>query len=99
MCPQSVKHYFAQGFNDLKVINLDRVSALQPRMKQQQHLRQEDNAVPKQRPQTLDSLFANMKERRMKAFSPPNNGGGVQLNGGGRGGRPRVPWARGRFGN
>lgn len=73
--------------------------AAKPRMKQQQHLRQEDNAVPKQRSQTLDSLFANMKERRMKAFSPPNNGGGVQLNGGGRGGRPRVPWARGRFGN
>lgn len=73
--------------------------AAKPRMKQQQQLRQEDNAGPKQRPQTLDSLFANMKEQRMKAFSPPNNGGGRQLNGGGRGGRPRVPWARGRFGN
>ncbi|XP_068666074.1 uncharacterized protein [Aristolochia californica] len=28
-----------------------------------------ENAVPEQRPQTLDSLFADMKEERMKALS------------------------------
>ncbi|CAK7335731.1 unnamed protein product [Dovyalis caffra] len=47
----------------------------------------------KQRPQTLDSLFANMKEQRTKVFSRQNNA--MRYNGGGR--RPRVPWARGRF--
>lgn len=64
----------------------------------------QDNGVPKQqRPQTLDSLFANMKEQRMRVVARQNNGGVqrqnnviVQHNGGGR---PRVPWARGRFGN
>ncbi|XP_038679969.1 UAP56-interacting factor-like isoform X2 [Tripterygium wilfordii] len=49
----------------------------------------------KQRPQTLDSLFANMKEQRMRKISSQNNA--VRHNGGG--GQPRVPWARGRFGN
>ncbi|PSR91433.1 Ribosomal protein L6 protein [Actinidia chinensis var. chinensis] len=39
------------------------------------------NVVPKQRPQTLDSLFANMKEQRMRALSQQNNGG--RRNGGG----------------
>ncbi|KAJ8764871.1 hypothetical protein K2173_010336 [Erythroxylum novogranatense] len=48
-----------------------------------------------QRPKTLDSLFANMKEQRMKVFSRQNNA--IQRNG--NGSRPRVPWARGRFGN
>ncbi|XP_031280908.1 uncharacterized protein LOC116139370 isoform X2 [Pistacia vera] len=81
---------------------------------------QQDNGGPKQlRPQTLDSLFANMKEQRMRVFQRQSNGGvqrqsnggvqrqnnggiqrqnhgGVQRNGGGR---PRLPWARGRFGN
>ncbi|XP_044477380.1 uncharacterized protein LOC123204664 [Mangifera indica] len=63
-----------------------------------------DNAVPKQqRLQTLDSLFANMKEQRMRVFAHQTNGslqrqnnGGVQHN---REGRPRLPWARGRLGN
>ncbi|KAJ0048560.1 hypothetical protein Pint_14923 [Pistacia integerrima] len=81
---------------------------------------QQDNGEPKPlRPQTLDSLFANMKEQRMRVFQRQSNGGvqrqsnggvqrqnnggiqrqnhgGVQRNGGGR---PRLPWARGRFGN
>lgn len=57
---------------------------------------------PRQRSQTLDSLFANMKEERMKRFSQRqhqqqpksqqqqqrSDTNGVQ--------RPRVPWARGR---
>ncbi|OIT27021.1 PREDICTED: uncharacterized protein LOC109214532 [Nicotiana attenuata] len=55
--------------------------------------RQEVKPVSKQRPQTLDSLFANMKEQRMKMQSqqnnaPRRNGGGQQI----------VPWARGCFG-
>ncbi|KAL6994821.1 hypothetical protein U1Q18_042250 [Sarracenia purpurea var. burkii] len=54
------------------------------------------NAVPKQRPQTLDLLFANMKEQRMRALSQQNNG--RRRNGGGQ---LRQQWGRGRgrFGN
>lgn len=52
------------------------------------------NTVPKQRPQTLDSRFANMKEQRMRALSQQNNGG--RRNGGGQ---QRQQWGRGRFGN
>uniref|UniRef100_A0A5B7A177 Uncharacterized protein n=1 Tax=Davidia involucrata TaxID=16924 RepID=A0A5B7A177_DAVIN len=55
---------------------------------------QQVKAVPKQRPQTLDSLFANMKEQRMRILSQQNNGG--KQNGGGR---QRQQWGRGRFGN
>ncbi|KAL9386921.1 hypothetical protein Peur_020045 [Populus x canadensis] len=61
-----------------------------PRLNQQQ---QQGDGGAKQRPQTLDSLFANMKEQRMKVLSRQNKV--VQHNGGGR--QPRVPWARGRF--
>lgn len=50
------------------------------------------NAVAKQRTQTLDSLFANMKEQRMKVLSKPNNG--PRRNGGGQ---QTVPWVRGRL--
>ncbi|XP_027362152.1 uncharacterized protein LOC113869852 isoform X1 [Abrus precatorius] len=50
--------------------------------------------MPKQKPQTLDSLFANMKEQRMRVLSMQNNA--VQRNGGGN---RRLPWGRGRFGN
>ncbi|XP_058203583.1 uncharacterized protein LOC131317911 [Rhododendron vialii] len=52
------------------------------------------NTVPKQRPQTLDSRFANMKEQRMRALSQQNNGG--RRNGGGQ---QRQQWGKGRFGN
>ncbi|KAJ6933760.1 hypothetical protein NC651_008989 [Populus alba x Populus x berolinensis] len=50
-----------------------------PRPNQQQ---QQGDGGAKQRPQTLDSLFANMKEQRMKVFSRQNKV--VQHNGGGR---------------
>ncbi|KAB2067050.1 hypothetical protein ERO13_A09G190300v2 [Gossypium hirsutum] len=63
---------------------------------QQQQLQQDqqENIVTKQRPKTLDSLFANMKEERLRVLSHQNNG--VQPNGRGR---QRMPWGRGRFGN
>ncbi|KAJ6326604.1 hypothetical protein OIU76_003892 [Salix suchowensis] len=57
------------------------------------HQQQQVDGGAKQRPQTLDSRFANMKEQRMKVLSRQNKV--VQHNGGSR--RPRVPWARGRF--
>ncbi|KAK7406052.1 hypothetical protein VNO78_07668 [Psophocarpus tetragonolobus] len=58
--------------------------------------KQPDNVdiMPKQKPQTLDSLFANMKEQRMRELSMQNKA--VQRNGGGN---RRLPLARGRFGN
>ena len=64
--------------------------------RQQQQLQQDqqENIVTKQRPKTLDSLFANMKEERLRVLSHQNNG--VQPNGRGR---QRMPWGRGRFGN
>ncbi|OAY56353.1 uncharacterized protein LOC110608769 [Manihot esculenta] len=67
---------------------------------QQQHhhhhqQQQQGDAGAKPRTQTLDSRFANMKEERMRVFSSRNNA--VQRNVSGI--RPRVPWARGRFGN
>ncbi|KAL3498997.1 hypothetical protein ACH5RR_041729 [Cinchona calisaya] len=51
---------------------------------------QQVKVPPKQRPQTLDSLFADMKEQRTKVLSqynnpPRRNGGGQQL----------PPWQRG----
>ncbi|KAG8382124.1 hypothetical protein BUALT_Bualt05G0044100 [Buddleja alternifolia] len=55
---------------------------------------QQANAGPKQKPQTLDSLFANMKEQRMRVLSGQNNG--LRRN---RGGQSRVPWARGHLRN
>ncbi|KAI3703478.1 hypothetical protein L1987_73577 [Smallanthus sonchifolius] len=52
--------------------------------------------VPKQKPQTLDSLFANMKEQRMNALSQQQQQ--KQYNNGRRNGagqqRPRPPWTR-----
>ncbi|MBA0558750.1 hypothetical protein Golob_015755 [Gossypium lobatum] len=67
-----------------------------PQRQQQQQLQQDqqENKVTKQRPKTLDSLFANMKEERLRVLSHQNNG--VQPNGRGR---QRMPWGRGRFGN
>ncbi|XWS38226.1 hypothetical protein CRYUN_Cryun19dG0112700 [Craigia yunnanensis] len=66
--------------------------AAKPQQQQQQQQDQQGNVVTKQRPQTLDSLFANMKEQRMKVLSR----NAVQHNGDGR---QRMPWGRGRFGN
>ncbi|KAK3013969.1 hypothetical protein RJ639_008129 [Escallonia herrerae] len=51
---------------------------------------QQVKVVTRQRPQTLDSLFANMKEQRMRV---QNNAG--RRNGGGQ---QRQQWGRGRFG-
>ncbi|XWS50094.1 hypothetical protein CRYUN_Cryun12cG0059000 [Craigia yunnanensis] len=61
---------------------------------QQGNVVTKQNVVAKQRPQTLDSLFANMKEQRMRVLSGQNNA--VQRNGGGG---QRMPWRRDRFGN
>ncbi|KHG27849.1 hypothetical protein F383_06628 [Gossypium arboreum] len=61
--------------------------AAKPRQHQPQR-QQEGNVVTKQRPHTLDSLFANMKKERMN--------GPAQRNGSSR---QRMPWRRGRFGN
>jgi hypothetical protein len=56
---------------------------------------QKVDIVPKPRSQTLDSLFANMKEQRMRILSRQNNAP-LPRNGGGS----RIPpWARGRVGN
>ncbi|KAK6263252.1 hypothetical protein QUC31_009068 [Theobroma cacao] len=70
--------------------------AAKPHQQQQQQQQQEQqgNVATKQRPQTLDSLFANMKEQRMRVLSRQHNT--AQRNGGGR---QRMPWGRGRFGN
>ncbi|XP_028774787.1 uncharacterized protein LOC114731714 isoform X2 [Neltuma alba] len=70
--------------------------APKPRPTSQQQQREEElDVMPKQRPQTLDSLFANMKEQRMRGLSRPNNN--VHRNGGSG---PRIPpWGRSRFGN
>ncbi|XP_052208995.1 uncharacterized protein LOC127812598 isoform X2 [Diospyros lotus] len=58
------------------------------------HPQPQVNMTPKQRPQTLDSLFANMKEQRMRVFSQQNNAG-RRIGGGQR----RQQWGRGRYGN
>lgn len=50
--------------------------------------------VPKQRPQTMDSLFANMREQRMKGLSQQSNGGRRNA-----GGQQRQYFGKGRFGN
>lgn len=59
---------------------------------------QQTNAVLKQKSQTLDSLFANMKEQRMRVLSQQQNNNVVRRNGFG-GGQPRVPWARNHLRN
>ncbi|MFS7927137.1 hypothetical protein Hanom_Chr04g00305431 [Helianthus anomalus] len=52
----------------------------------------------KQKPQTLDSLFANMKEQRMQQQNQNQNQNQNRNNSGRRNGagqqRPRPPWAR-----
>ncbi|GLT90762.1 hypothetical protein SLE2022_086800 [Rubroshorea leprosula] len=63
----------------------------------QQDKEQLGKSVPKQKPQTLDSLFANMKEERMRVLPHKNNV--VQRNSGGSGGWQRPPWTRRPFGN
>ncbi|XP_031095710.1 uncharacterized protein LOC115999901 isoform X2 [Ipomoea triloba] len=60
-------------------------------VKQQQQ--QEIKSMSQPKPQTLDSLFANMKEQRMKTSQ--------QTNGARKNGRSQhqAPWIRRRFGN
>ncbi|KAI3804480.1 hypothetical protein L1987_26054 [Smallanthus sonchifolius] len=66
-------------------------------------VKQQGKVVPKQKGQTLDSLFANMKEQRMKVLSlqqqqqQQNNNVG-RRNGAGQQ-RPRPPWTRTRYNN
>ncbi|PSS11303.1 UAP56-interacting factor like [Actinidia chinensis var. chinensis] len=67
----------------------------QPQAQPQPQPQPQVNLVPKQRPQTLDAMFANMKEQRMRALSHQNNGG--RRNGSGQ--QQRQQWGRGRFGN
>ncbi|MBA0857644.1 hypothetical protein Goshw_015103 [Gossypium schwendimanii] len=98
-----------RAFNSRRVANLNKQRVGAPpvqrratnggftaKRQQQQQLQQvqQENIVTKQRPKTLDSLFANMKEERLRVLSHQNNG--VQPNGRGR---QRMPWGRGRFGN
>ncbi|KAH9627256.1 hypothetical protein KSS87_018287 [Heliosperma pusillum] len=76
-------------------------NALKQQQRQTQHY--QHPALPRketmnnQKPKTLDSLFANMKEQRMKTFTRPNNTAnarvGVAFN------QLRQPWLRGRFGS
>ncbi|XP_021754359.1 uncharacterized protein LOC110719689 isoform X2 [Chenopodium quinoa] len=97
------------GFNRSKAINWNRPRAAGPmrrqgnasmgsnvhKQRQQQQPSQRGEMMPNQKPKTLDSLFANMKEQRLRTFAHTNSGGAV------RGGfnQPRQPWLRGRFGN
>lgn len=70
-----------------------------------QHSQQQVKVLPNQRPRTLDSLFANMKEERMRVMSQQTNGGmrimSQQTNGGRRngGGQQRQHFGRGHYGN
>ncbi|KAI3505299.1 hypothetical protein L1887_27353 [Cichorium endivia] len=59
------------------------------------HVKQQQVKVvtKQQRPQTLDSLFANMKEQRMKVLSQQNTNTGGRRFGPGQQ-RPRPPWTR-----
>ncbi|KAI3421459.1 uncharacterized protein J3R85_012280 [Psidium guajava] len=61
----------------------------------------ESNAGTKQRPKTLDSLFADLKEQRMKTVPRQINSVPRQINAvpRNRGGRPIPPWQRARFRN
>ncbi|XP_056174309.1 uncharacterized protein LOC115675378 isoform X3 [Syzygium oleosum] len=61
----------------------------------------ESNAGAKQRPKTLDSLFADLKEQRMKAGPRQINTVPRQINTvpRNRGGHPIPPWHRARFRN
>ncbi|CDP12164.1 unnamed protein product [Coffea canephora] len=89
-------------FNGIRAVNVNKPRVGAPmvqrravngggfNMKQSQ---QQVKVTPKQRPQTLDSLFADMKEQRMKVLSQQNNP--VKRNGGGQ---RLPPWQRARFG-
>ncbi|GKV31684.1 hypothetical protein SLEP1_g40356 [Rubroshorea leprosula] len=61
----------------------------------QQDEEQQGKSVPKQKPRTLDSRFAQVKEERMRVFSDKNNA--VQRNG--NGGWQSSPSTRRQFDN
>ncbi|GLU05993.1 hypothetical protein SLE2022_230630 [Rubroshorea leprosula] len=61
----------------------------------QQDEEQQGKSVPKQKPRTLDSRFAHVKEERMRVFSDKNNA--VQRNG--NGGWQSSPSTRRQFDN
>ncbi|XWS61603.1 hypothetical protein CRYUN_Cryun07bG0140300 [Craigia yunnanensis] len=105
----AVAPFRVRAFNGSRVANLNKPRigappvqrrarnggfASKPKQQQQPPPEQQGNVVTKQRPQTLDSLFANMKEQRMRVLSRQTNA--VQHN---PGGRQRMPWGRGQFGN
>ncbi|GAB4857561.1 hypothetical protein Ancab_015469 [Ancistrocladus abbreviatus] len=71
-------------------------AAMKPRQYQQQKDQQQQQQQPQTtKPKTLDSLFANMKEQRMRALARPNFAGRRA----GVGDQRRQQWGRGRFGN
>ncbi|XP_024170659.1 uncharacterized protein LOC112176805 [Rosa chinensis] len=82
--------------NQRRAGNVGFGTKLSPQQQPQQRQQQQENVVANQRPQTLDLLFANMKEQRMRAQPPHQNNAVPQRNRG----QPRLPWGRGgRFGN
>ncbi|GMI71673.1 UAP56-interacting export factor 1 [Hibiscus trionum] len=92
-----------RAFNNSRVANLNKPRIGAPHVQRRagnggfaakQQRQQQWNTGTKQKPKTLDSLFAVMKEERMRVFSSHQNNN-VQANGGGR---QRMPWRRGRFG-
>nr|GLL29147.1 uncharacterized protein LOC109165678 isoform X1 [Ipomoea trifida] len=97
-----------RGFSRGRVVNMNgqRVAAPQTQRNvtnkggfsviKQQQLQHKVRPVTKQKPQTLDSLFANMKEQRMKNFSQQHTN--APRRNGGSHGQTIVPWARGLLG-
>ncbi|RDX73168.1 hypothetical protein CR513_47266, partial [Mucuna pruriens] len=83
---QSSKSMGSSSGSDFEFLQV-REGPLASPQKQQENV----DIMPKQRPQMLDSLFANMKEQRMRVLSMQNNA--VQRNGGRN---KRLPWRRER---
>ncbi|KAK4400954.1 hypothetical protein Sango_1201500 [Sesamum angolense] len=81
-------------FPDIEVSALRTISyEMVPVVKKSNHSNK-PNIGPRQNHQTLDSLFANMKEERKRVLSQQNNWS--RRNGGDQ---PRVTWARGHMRN
>ncbi|KAG9149308.1 hypothetical protein Leryth_003284 [Lithospermum erythrorhizon] len=93
-----------RNFNQRTVVNINKLRVAPPPyqkkaangggfMTKQNSQHQVKPAMARQKPQTLDALFANMKEERLKSLS--HNNSGPRRNAGGY--QSIVPWARGRF--
>ncbi|GAA0182766.1 hypothetical protein LIER_30421 [Lithospermum erythrorhizon] len=93
-----------KAFNQRRVVNVNKLRVAPPPpqkkfangggfMRKQNFQHQAKPALVWQKPQTLDSLFANMKEQRLKSLPQQNNG--PRRNGGGH--PSIVPWARRHF--